>query len=179
MSFVDLRVRRLSVPRPGRAGVRWVLSALLVAVSVGLWLPGVAPAAAQSGLVRFPKATLVVETDKAEHRFKIEVARDHRQQAQGLMFRRRLARDAGMLFIYRPVQPVSMWMRNTLIPLDMIIIDADRRVSHIVERTVPLSEEAISSRGPVLAVLELNAGTASRLGIKPGHKVVTRAMAGD
>ncbi len=112
------------------------------------------------------------------HRFSVEVARTPREHSQGLMFRRRMAVDAGMLFVYDPPRPVSMWMRNTYLPLDMIFIAPGGRVSHIVERTVPLSEENIPSHGTVRAVLELNAGTAARLGIAPGATVSAPALGG-
>ena len=92
------------------------------------------------------------------------------------MFRRRMAADVGMLFVYDPPRPVSMWMRNTYIPLDMIFIAPDGRISRVVERTVPLSEENIPSGRSVRAVLELNAGTAARLGIRPGAMVTTPAF---
>ncbi len=81
-----------------------------------------------------------------------------------------------MLFVYPSDAPVSMWMKNTFIPLDMFFIGSDGRITHIAERTVPQSTELIGSNGPVRAVLELNGGTASRLGIKPGDRVVHRVF---
>jgi uncharacterized membrane protein (UPF0127 family) len=91
--------------------------------------------------------------------------------AQGLMFRRAMAADAGMLFEYDRVQPVQFWMKNTLIPLDMLFIGADGTVLDIHERAVPLSLDPIGSDKPVLGVLELNGGTVSRLGIKRGDRI--------
>ncbi len=137
-----------------------------------------APAAAQRRLAKFARSTLVVQAGSRMHRFSVEVARTPREHSQGLMFRRRMAADAGMLFVYDPPRPISMWMRNTYLPLDMIFIAPDGRVSHIVERTVPLSEENIPSRGTVRAVLELNAGAAARLGIAPGATVSAPALGG-
>ncbi len=134
------------------------------------------PAVAQRGLAKFARSTLVIRDGARRHRFSVEVARTPREQSQGLMFRRRMAADAGMLFVYDPPRPVSMWMRNTYIPLDMIFIAPDGRISHIAERTVPLSEQNIPSRGTVRAVLELNAGTAARLGIEPGATVSAPAL---
>jgi uncharacterized membrane protein (UPF0127 family) len=87
------------------------------------------------------------------------------------MFRGALAADAGMLFDYRFAQRITMWMRNTLIPLDMIFIGVDGRVINVAERTIPHSEAIIASKGRARAVLEVNGGTASRLGIKPGTKI--------
>jgi uncharacterized membrane protein (UPF0127 family) len=127
-------------------------------------------------LVLFKTAPLSIETAAGKHRFTVELALNDRQQAQGLMYRRRLARDAGMLFVYRAEQPVSMWMKNTLIPLDMVFIAADGRIKRIAQRTVPMSLETISSEAPVRAVLELNAGTAARLGIEPGDRVNAAAL---
>ena len=134
------------------------------------------PVAGQRSLAKFARGTLVIRSGAREHRFSVEIARTPREHSQGLMFRRRMAADAGMLFVYDPPRPVSMWMRNTYLPLDMLFIAPDGRISRIVERTVPLSEENIPSRGTVRAVLELNAGTASRLGIKPGATVRTPAI---
>ena len=137
-----------------------------------------APSWAGRSLARFARSNLAIRVGGTLHSFSIEVARTPREQAQGLMFRRRLAADAGMLFVYDPPRPVSMWMRNTYVPLDMVFIAPSGRISHIVERTVPLSTQPIPSRGTVRAVLELNAGTAARLGIRPGNLVVTPALGG-
>ena len=124
------------------------------------------PAAAGTATER-----LEIETAKGAHAFTVELATTADQQATGLMYRREMAADAGMLFVYPPGSRVTMWMKNTLIPLDMLFIGPAGRITHIVERTVPMSTELIGSNGPVRAVLELNAGTASRLGIKPGDRV--------
>ncbi|MGQ0674930.1 MAG: DUF192 domain-containing protein [Rhodospirillales bacterium] len=136
-----------------------------------------APAAPALALVAFEKSELVIESAGARHRFAIEVARTPDQLQQGLMFRARMAPDAGMLFLYHPPQPVAMWMLNTLIPLDMLFIAADGRVVDIRERAVPGSTATIESAGPVRAVLELNGGTAARLGLKPGDRVRHKEIA--
>lgn len=114
----------------------------------------------------------VVTGDGERHRFRVELALTAEQRAQGLMFRRQLARDAGMLFVYRPARPVSMWMKNTPIPLDMLFIDREGRVVKVAERAVPGSLQSIDSGGPVKGVLELPGGTAERLGIAPGARVL-------
>ncbi len=114
----------------------------------------------------------VVTGDGERHRFRVELALTAEQRAQGLMFRRKLARDAGMLFVYRPPQPVSMWMKNTPIPLDMLFIDRAGRVVKVAERAVPGSLRSIDSGGLVKGVLELPGGTAERLGIAPGARVL-------
>jgi uncharacterized membrane protein (UPF0127 family) len=123
-------------------------------------------------LQSFPRSELEVVTDKGRYKFRIELATTPEQMMQGLMFRRSLDPDAGMLFDYGTTQPVSFWMKNTLIPLDMVFIFANGRVAGVHQRAVPLSEQAIASPAPVRAVLELNGGTASRLGIKPGDLIV-------
>jgi len=122
--------------------------------------------------VSFPTDRLeIVDGSGVSHGFTVEVATSHQQLAQGLMYRRNLAADAGMLFDFGTVQPVTMWMKNTLIPLDMVFIAADGAVLGVAERTVPQSLAVIASPGPVRAVLELNGGTADRLGIHAGDRV--------
>jgi len=103
--------------------------------------------------------------------FRVEVARNDADRAQGLMFRRSMPADQGMLFDFGRVEPVSMWMQNTYLPLDMLFIRADGTIARIAANTEPLSTRTISSGEPVLSVLELNAGTAAKLGIKPGDRV--------
>lgn len=105
------------------------------------------------------------------HAFQVEVARNDADRAQGLMYRRAMAPDRGMLFDFARVEPVSMWMQNTYISLDMLFIRPDGTVARIAENTEPLSTRTISSGEPVLGVLELVAGSAKRLGLKPGDRV--------
>lgn len=115
---------------------------------------------------------LVIETgDGAQHEFRVEVAATPEERARGLMFRTELAPDAGMLFQYEIPHRITMWMANTYLPLDMMFIDADGRVINIAERTVPETTTSIPSNGPAIAVLEVNAGTADRLGIARGDLV--------
>ena len=97
-------------------------------------------------LAIFPTAQLTIKAASGRHDFSVEIARTGRQQTQGLMYRRRMAADAGMLFVYRRVGPVSMWMRNTYIPLDVLFIRADGKIAYIAQRTVPQSLKTISSR---------------------------------
>ncbi len=138
---------------------------------------GTSPADAQQGLASFPRDSLVLHTaDGTERALDVELAVNREQQAQGLMYRQSLAADAGMLFIYRPARPVSMWMKNTLIPLDMLFIAEDGEIVKIVERAVPLSLTTISSDRRVRAVLEINGGMVNRLGIRPGDRVVHPAF---
>jgi hypothetical protein len=114
---------------------------------------------------------LTIVTANGTHRFNVEVADTPERRTVGLMHRPSLAPNAGMLFDFKVDAPVSMWMRNTRIPLDMLFIARDGRIVNIAERAVPFSETSIPSRGPVRAVLELNGGTSARLGIKPGDRV--------
>ena len=128
--------------------------------------------AAMSQLQQFPTGSLTIESAGGPHTFAIEVAATPAQMEQGLMFRRNLAPDAGMLFDYGQPMPAMMWMKNTLIPLDMLFVDAQGRIVNIHERAVPGSLDTIAAAAPVRAVVELNGGTAARLGIRPGDRVV-------
>jgi len=122
-------------------------------------------------------APLTIETSAGPSlAFRVELARTEAERAQGLMYRDKLAPDAGMLFIYPTDRPVAFWMKNTMIPLDMLFIRRDGTILSIVERAVPLSEATIPSGGVVAAVLEINGGTVSRLGIKPGDRVQCEAL---
>lgn len=112
-----------------------------------------------------------------EHAFEVEIASTPEEKAMGLMFRTNLADNAGMLFPYSPPQEATMWMRNTYIALDMVFIRADGVVHRIESRTEPFSERVIASRGAVAAVLELKAGMAEQLGLKPGDRVRHRLFA--
>lgn len=114
---------------------------------------------------------MVLKTDSGPHSFTVELAATPQEKALGLMYRRSLPADAGMLFLYDRPQPLTMWMRNTLISLDMVFIGADMRVHRIETHTEPFSTDIISSDGEVKAVLELNAGTAAAIGLKVGDEV--------
>ena len=135
-----------------------------------------AAAAQGQGLQTFDVEPLEIESGGVRHQLTVEMALTPAQQMQGLMFRQTMEGDAGMLFVHERVRYAGMWMRNTILPLDMLFIEETGRISHIVERTVPQSLETISSRGPVLAVLELNAGTVARLGIGVGDRVLHPAF---
>jgi hypothetical protein len=145
----------------------WIVGAVLLAAGLagaGLWAAS-------------PKhGELVIEAASGAHRFTIELATSPEERARGLMYRQELAADAGMLFLYAADQQITMWMKNTLIPLDMLFIAGDGRILNIAQRTIPGSLAAIPSDGPARGVLEVNGGTAARLGIKPGDKVVYPAF---
>ncbi len=108
----------------------------------------------------------------------VEVARTESQRETGLMYRKSLGERYGMLFDFKVDQPVYMWMKNTLIPLDMLFIRADGSIARIAAMTTPLSTEVISSGEPVRAVLEIAGGAARKLGIVPGDKVAHPILTG-
>jgi uncharacterized membrane protein (UPF0127 family) len=114
---------------------------------------------------------LAIVTAGARHDFMVEVARDDATRAQGLMYRRSLSPDRGMLFDFKRVEPVSMWMQNTYVSLDMLFVRPDGTIARVAQNTEPLSTRTIPSGEPVLAVLEVVAGTAARLGIRAGDRV--------
>jgi uncharacterized membrane protein (UPF0127 family) len=118
--------------------------------------------------------TLKLITARGAHVIDVEVTETPAEKAQGLMFRPHLADAAGMLFFYERPQEITMWMRNTYIPLDMVFIRADGVVHRIEARTEPLSENIVASRGDVTACLELAVGAAERLGLEPGDRVEHR-----
>lgn len=145
------------------------LSALAALLALCLSL-GVQPSLAQNQ----GRRELIVQSQQAgtSHSFQVEVATNDAERAKGLMFRRELAVNAGMLFDFVTPQPVTMWMKNTLLPLDMLFVAEDGRVVNIAERTVPGSLAAIPSDAPVRYVIEVNGGTAARLRLKAGDRVV-------
>ena len=102
----------------------------------------------------------------------LEIADTDEERRTGLMFREEMGADNGMLFEYSEPQYITMWMANTILSLDMFFVGVDGRIINIAQRTVPHSRETISSTEPAISVLEVNAGTASRLGIGPGDLVL-------
>ena len=122
---------------------------------------------AESGLAVIP---LTVTTAAGRHRIMVEVAATPAEQQKGMMFRTAMGANEGMIFPNDPPQVRSFWMKNTVIPLDIIYIGPDRRVLNIVAG-VPYSPTSLPSAGPVINVLELNAGRSAQLGIKPGDQV--------
>jgi uncharacterized membrane protein (UPF0127 family) len=149
---------------PSRAAI---LAALFLFAHLALALGGAAPLQAE-----MRKDVLKLITASGEHVFDVDVASTSAQKARGLMFRRSLADNAGMIFPYDPPQEATMWMKNTYISLDMVFIRADGTVHRIEAGTEPFSEAVIASNGEVAAVLEIKAGIAQRIGLKPGDKVV-------
>ncbi|MBO9098672.1 MULTISPECIES: DUF192 domain-containing protein [unclassified Rhizobium] len=111
------------------------------------------------------------------HTFTVEVAVSGPQREYGLMFRRQMAADHGMLFDFDKAQHVQMWMENTVLPLDMLFVDTAGGVTHIVENAVPYSQTIIDSGGPVKYVIELNGGIVKKLGLAVGDKVSSPTIA--
>jgi uncharacterized protein len=140
----------------GRAG----LGVLALSVWAG---PVLAACQADSVSLRGPSGNVM--------QFRVEVADDNAERAQGLMFREKMASSAGMLFLYESPRRSSFWMDNTLIPLDMIFADATGRVTKVHSNAVPLDRTPIDGGDNVLAVLEINGGLATRLGIVPGFEL--------
>jgi uncharacterized protein len=150
---------------PARGGTRrgWLGRCLAL---LALWPP---LAFAQ---LAFEETPLAIETASGRHTFQVELATTAEQRRQGLMFRASLDADRGMLFDFGRTEPVTMWMRNTYIPLDMLFIDDDGRIRRIAADVQPLSDAIIGSGGPVRAVLELPAGTSAERGIAVGDLVI-------
>ena len=125
----------------------------------------------------FPQSSLqITGTDAKLHTFRVWVADNEPRRNRGLMFVKHMDANAGMLFIYSRPQQVAMWMKNTDLPLDMLFVAASGRVLRIAANTTPQSLDTIESGGEVLAVIELNAGIAAKLGIRAGAQVIHPAF---
>jgi hypothetical protein len=147
----------------GAVGRRFVFAAPLM-------LAGVA-ARAQPADMQFKRSSLTIVVGGRDLKFEVELATNDAERSHGLMFRKQLGAYEGMLFDFFQEQQVSFWMKNTLIPLDMVFIAGDGTVKHVHANAVPLSTDPIPSMYPVRAVLEINGGSAALLGIKPGDTV--------
>ena len=121
--------------------------------------------------VQFKRSSLTIVAGGRDLKFEVDLATNDAERSHGLMFRKQLGAYEDMLFDFYQEMPVSFWMKNTLIPLDMVFIAADGTVKHVHANAVPMSTDAIPSLYPVRAVLEINGGSAALLGIKPGDKV--------
>jgi uncharacterized membrane protein (UPF0127 family) len=129
------------------------------------------PARALENLQQFPSSVLTIQTHKGAEWFTVWIADTPERSEQGLMFLQWLPTDQGMLFPQDAPRVMHMWMKNTLIPLDMLFIDAKGHIVAIHERAIPRSEEIISSSTAVKAVLELAGGECATLGIRVGDQV--------
>ena len=141
--------------------IRFVLSVIFALTA----LTGLAAA-------QLPVSPLTIEAGEVSHSFTVEVASTPEEIQQGLMFREELGPDAGMLFDFGEVRQASMWMKNTLIPLDMLYVDQTGTVVAIARNAVPGSTRSLGPGVPVRAVVELAGGRSRELGIAPGAKVV-------
>ncbi len=121
---------------------------------------------------------LVIKTADKEHQFEVELALDEREQAKGLMFRRSMANNHGMLFVYNSERQIGMWMKNTFLSLDMLFVKRDGTIVKIAKMTEPFSLAVISSEQPVFAVLELNAGVSDKLGLRVGDHLLHPLLQG-
>jgi uncharacterized membrane protein (UPF0127 family) len=147
-------------------------------LAAALALAPLAASAQTAAQPELPKEKLTIVTrDGVRHEFNVEMALTPEQQTVGLMFRKSVPPDGGMLFDWSSPRDSTMWMRNTVAPLDMLFIGADGTITHIAENTVPESLAMIGSGGQVRATLEVAAGTARRLGIHVGDKVEQRIFA--
>jgi uncharacterized protein len=143
----------------------------LVRAQIWIALAAVVALWALSGARAATFQTLEIATKSGVRVFSVEMATTEEEKTTGLMYRKELADGKGMLFDFSPEQEVSMWMKNTYIPLDMIFIRADGRILRIAENTEPLSTRIIPSGGLAKGVLEVIAGTAQKYGIAPGDRV--------
>lgn len=152
-----------------RAAVVVLISRVLSALCIFPLALLLAAAPAPAIEARLEQLELVTATGR--HVFQIEVARTSDERARGLMYRRSMPQDRGMLFDFHAENIVMMWMKNTYIPLDMIFVSRNGRVVSVAEKTEPMSERVISSGQPAYAVIELNAGVAGKIAVAVGDAV--------
>ena len=138
--------------------LRWAIAAFVASTS--------------SAIANCAPERVDIRGDWGSARFSVEVADDPAERSQGLMNRPSMATGAGMLFVYEQPQRAVFWMKNTLIPLDMLFIDANASIARIHKNAVPMSEAIIESGQAVVGVLELNGGSADYFGIKNGDKII-------
>ena len=144
----------------------------LLALLLTLLQPPAVRAVEQPTLSGFARSTLEIRSQGGRHWLKIWLAQSNEQQMQGLMFVRELPADEGMLFPLETPRIMTMWMKNTLIPLDMLFIDSHGRIVCLLADAKPESLELLSCDKPVKAVLEIGGGEAQRRGIRVGDTVV-------
>ena len=151
--------------------------ALLAILSTGFSPPSFAQVGPIEDLAAFPRGPLEIGEGKTKHTFEVWLADTPARQAQGLMFVRSLPELRGMLFVHESPKPMSMWMKNTYIPLDMVFIGAKGKILQIIAQTTPHSLDIIRSDQPAMAVLEIAGGEAKRLGLHAGQRLVHPALA--
>ena len=151
--------------------IRRMAMTAVLALAAACQPSGSAAVALERSPAGLEQAPLTITSGGQAHNFTVEVARTPEEQQQGLMFRESLAPDRGMIFPYDPPQAASFWMKNTLIPLDMVFVRADGTIARIEENTAPLSLEPVAAGEPVGAVLEIAGGRSAELGIHAGDRV--------
>ncbi len=153
------------------------LAALILAFAMGATAQTAGAQLAAGVPMVLPTEKMTVKTGQGSFEFEVEIADEGFEQARGLMYRKEMPVRRGMLFDFGTSREVAMWMKNTYLPLDMVFARKDGTVVRIAERTEPLSEATIASGEPVTHVLELNAGVAKMIGLKPGDKLMHRLFA--
>ena len=155
-------------------GIKGAFLALFFIVQIAASVPALAQ---QQQQMVFATEPLVVQTASGKMlNFSVEIASTNEQRQYGLMYRKEMAENAGMLFDFGQSRRVTMWMENTILPLDMLFIDSTGVIRHIKENAVPYSEDIIDSMGSVKYVVELNAGIVRKLGIKVGDKAASATI---
>ncbi len=150
------------------SAIHWIRSAL-----AALFFIIALPALSQQPMT-FDKEPLIIQTASGKRlNFIVEIADTNEQRQRGLMYRKEMADDAGMIFDFGASRRVQMWMENTILPLDMLFVDSTGTIRSIKQNAVPYSQDIIDSMTEVKYVIELNAGVTARLGIKPGDKVMS------
>lgn len=144
---------------------------LTIALVSVLLFAGTACAGSNQPQLDLPTESITIDSALGPQRFKVQVATEWPQQETGLMYRKQMPPNEGMLFDFHQPQMMSFWMKNTLIPLDILFIRADGTVSSIAANAKPLSLRSIRSTEPVQAVLEINGGRAAALHIREGARV--------
>ncbi|MFP6718056.1 MAG: DUF192 domain-containing protein [Alphaproteobacteria bacterium] len=122
--------------------------------------------------IAYENSEIWIESAAGQHHFVVEIANTHTQRQRGLMFRRELPRNTGMLFNFGKETRLAMWMKNTFIPLDMLFVNKHGTIHRIVENTTPLSLKTIPAGAPTMVVIEFNAGVTRQSGIRPGDRVI-------
>ncbi len=150
-----------------------ILASILISL---LFLAG--PSLASEEVVRLPVEQVIVTSDRGDIAFATEIATSDETRSRGLMFRRSMGEREAMLFHWPSPRLVSMWMRNTYLSLDMLFVTADGTVVHVQADTVPESLQVLSAGREVSAVMEVVAGTAAKLGIRPGSRLKHRFFNG-
>jgi uncharacterized protein len=146
----------------------WLAAAWLLGASAAL-----AQGAAPEPLSAFPQSLLAIRTDSGKVvNFKVWEADTPRREEQGLMFIREMDAHTGMLFMFPENRPVTMWMKNTYVSLDLLFLNAQGKIDYIAARATPLSETIIGPPTPEFAVLELKGGACEQFGIKLGDKIL-------